>query len=49
MSDANREEAQAELRTVISDAFNSQALWTTDWDGVQLKRYALVFYTLLGF
>jgi len=37
MTDANRTEAQAELRKVISDAFNSQTLWTTDWDGVQLQ------------
>jgi len=37
MTDANRTEAQAELRKVISDAFNSQTLWTTDWEGVQLQ------------
>lgn len=37
MTDATRTEAQAELRKVISDAFNSQTLWTTDWDGVQLQ------------
>jgi hypothetical protein len=38
MTDANREEAQAELRQVISDAYSSKTLWTTDWAGVQLKR-----------
>lgn len=37
MTDANREEAQAELRQVISDAFVNRTLWTTDWDGVQLQ------------
>ncbi|KAH9993705.1 SAC3/GANP/Nin1/mts3/eIF-3 p25 family-domain-containing protein [Russula compacta] len=37
MTDGNREEAQAELRQVISDAYSSKALWTTDWAGVQLK------------
>ncbi|KAI0255817.1 SAC3/GANP/Nin1/mts3/eIF-3 p25 family-domain-containing protein [Lactifluus subvellereus] len=37
MTDANREEAQAELRQVISDAYSSKTLWTTDWAGVQLK------------
>ena len=38
MTDATREEAQAELRQVISDAYSSKTLWTTDWAGVQLKR-----------
>jgi len=37
MTDGNREEAQAELRQVISDAYSSKTLWTTDWAGVQLK------------
>ncbi|TFK51667.1 hypothetical protein OE88DRAFT_1698738 [Heliocybe sulcata] len=37
MTDANRAEAQTELRKVISDAFNSKSLWTTDWGGVQLQ------------
>ncbi|KDQ61591.1 hypothetical protein JAAARDRAFT_204072 [Jaapia argillacea MUCL 33604] len=37
MTDANRNEAQAELRKVISDAFSSSSLWTTDWEGVQLQ------------
>ncbi|EMD38887.1 hypothetical protein CERSUDRAFT_112615 [Gelatoporia subvermispora B] len=37
MTDANREEAQAELRQVISDAYVSKTLWTTDWAGVQLQ------------
>lgn len=40
MTDANRDEAQAELRQVISDSFVNHTLWTTDWDGVQLKRCA---------
>ncbi|KAF7797191.1 hypothetical protein EIP86_008383 [Pleurotus ostreatoroseus] len=38
MQDSNREEAQAELRQVIADAFVSKTLWTTDWEAVQLKR-----------
>ncbi|KAI0060934.1 hypothetical protein BV25DRAFT_1857987 [Artomyces pyxidatus] len=37
MTDSNREEAQEELRKVISDAYSTQSLWTTDWAGVQLK------------
>lgn len=37
MTDTNRTEAQAELRQVIADAFAAHTLWTTDWDGVQLK------------
>ncbi|KAH9176031.1 SAC3/GANP/Nin1/mts3/eIF-3 p25 family-domain-containing protein [Lactarius sanguifluus] len=37
MTDLNRDEAQAELRQVISDAYSSKTLWTTDWAGVQLK------------
>ncbi|KAF8557796.1 hypothetical protein OG21DRAFT_1482033 [Imleria badia] len=31
MNDANRAEAQAELRQVIADAFTAKTLWTTDW------------------
>ncbi|TFK25588.1 hypothetical protein FA15DRAFT_590095 [Coprinopsis marcescibilis] len=38
MSDSNRQEAQAELRQVIADAFEKSTLWTTDWAGVQLQR-----------
>ena len=38
MTDSNRTEAQAELRQVIADAFAAHTLWTTDWEGVQLKR-----------
>ena len=38
MTDANRVEAQAELKKVIADAFAAQALWTTDWAAVQLQR-----------
>ncbi|GLB41704.1 putative SAC3/GANP family protein [Lyophyllum shimeji] len=37
MTDSNRTEAQAELRQVIADAFAAHTLWTTDWEGVQLK------------
>lgn len=37
MTDANREEAQAELRQVIANAFSAHALWTTDWAGMQLE------------
>ncbi|KIL65544.1 hypothetical protein M378DRAFT_197928 [Amanita muscaria Koide BX008] len=37
MTDANRAEAQTELKKVISDAFTSQTLWTTDWAAVQLQ------------
>ncbi|KAH7926432.1 hypothetical protein BV22DRAFT_1063024 [Leucogyrophana mollusca] len=37
MSDANRVDAQAELRQVIADAFTAKTLWTTDWAGVQLQ------------
>lgn len=40
MTDANRKDAQAELRQVIADAFAAQTLWTTDWEGVQLKSLA---------
>jgi SAC3 family protein LENG8/THP3 len=38
MTDANKEEAQEELRKVIADSFLHKTLWTTDWDGVQLQR-----------
>ncbi|RPD64260.1 hypothetical protein L226DRAFT_533569 [Lentinus tigrinus ALCF2SS1-7] len=37
MTDANRAEAQAELKQVIADSFAAKTLWTTDWAGVQLK------------
>ncbi|KAG1746681.1 SAC3/GANP/Nin1/mts3/eIF-3 p25 family-domain-containing protein [Suillus paluster] len=37
MTDANRAEAQAELRESIANAFAEKSLWTTDWAGVQLK------------
>ncbi|KAF4610538.1 hypothetical protein D9613_006720 [Agrocybe pediades] len=37
ITDANRPEVQAELKQVISEAFASNTLWTTDWAGVQLK------------
>ncbi|KAG6854017.1 hypothetical protein C0991_011504 [Blastosporella zonata] len=38
MTESNRTEAQTELRQVIADAYAAHTLWTTDWDGVQLKR-----------
>ncbi|CDO75831.1 hypothetical protein BN946_scf184951.g29 [Trametes cinnabarina] len=37
MTDANRADAQAELKQVIAEAYTNKTLWTTDWDGVQLK------------
>ncbi|KAF8629064.1 hypothetical protein AX15_003562 [Amanita polypyramis BW_CC] len=37
MTDANRAEAQAELKKVISEAFAAQSLWTMDWAGIQLQ------------
>ncbi|KAH9888947.1 SAC3/GANP/Nin1/mts3/eIF-3 p25 family-domain-containing protein [Cubamyces lactineus] len=37
MTDANREEAQTELKQVIAESYANKTLWTTDWDGVQLK------------
>ncbi|TCD65902.1 hypothetical protein EIP91_002017 [Steccherinum ochraceum] len=37
MTNANRDEAQAELRQVIADAFVNKTLWSTDWKGVQLN------------
>jgi len=37
MTDANRADAQTELKKVISEAFAAQALWTTDWAAVQLQ------------
>ncbi|EKM81933.1 hypothetical protein AGABI1DRAFT_112122 [Agaricus bisporus var. burnettii JB137-S8] len=40
MTDANRTEAQAELRQVIADAFAAHTLWTTDWEAVHLKSLA---------
>jgi hypothetical protein len=43
MTDANRTEAQAELRQVIADAFAAHTLWTTDWEAVQLKRLLSLF------
>ena len=46
MTDGNREEAQSELRQVISDAYSSKTLWTTDWAGVQLKRCSCPGYVL---
>lgn len=46
MTDTNRTEAQAELRQVIADAFAAHTLWTTDWDGVQLKRCCAHCYSV---
>lgn len=37
MTETNKQEAQTELRQVIANAFERQALWTTDWAGVQLQ------------
>ncbi|KAI0350684.1 hypothetical protein OH77DRAFT_1412614 [Trametes cingulata] len=37
MTDSNRAEAQAELKQVIAESYANKTLWTTDWDGVQLK------------
>ncbi|OJA19234.1 hypothetical protein AZE42_08642 [Rhizopogon vesiculosus] len=37
MTDANRAEAQTELRQAIANAFAEKTLWTTDWAGVQLQ------------
>lgn len=39
ITDMNRSEVQAELKQVISEAFAAHTLWTTDWAGVQLKRW----------
>lgn len=47
MNDANRDEAQAELRQVIADAFTAKTLWTTDWAGVQLQRYRFSLFRFL--
>lgn len=38
MTDSNREDAQAELKQVIAESYGNKTLWTTDWDGLQLKR-----------
>ena len=40
MTDANKKEAQEELRQVIAESFANKSLWTTDWDGVQLQRFS---------
>lgn len=48
MNDANRDEAQAELRQVIADAFTAKTLWTTDWAGVQLQRCRFFFFVLVS-
>ncbi|KAH7105855.1 SAC3/GANP/Nin1/mts3/eIF-3 p25 family-domain-containing protein [Auriculariales sp. MPI-PUGE-AT-0066] len=37
MSNANRDEAQTEMKKVIQQAFNSQSLWTTDWANLKLQ------------
>lgn len=44
MTEFNKEDVQTELRLVIADAHANQRLWTTDWAGVQLKRYAVITY-----
>lgn len=38
MTDSNRADAQAELKQVIAESYGNKSLWTTDWDGLQLKR-----------
>lgn len=37
MNSLNKAEADAEMKTLISEAYTNQTLWTTDWAGVQLK------------
>ncbi|QRV74056.1 SAC3/GANP domain protein associated with nuclear localization of protein [Ceratobasidium sp. AG-Ba] len=37
MNSLNKAEANAEMKTLISEAYTNQTLWTTDWNGVQLK------------
>ncbi|KAF8310071.1 hypothetical protein DL93DRAFT_2230490 [Clavulina sp. PMI_390] len=37
MNSTNREAAQAELKTVIADAYAKNTLWTTDWSTKQLE------------
>ncbi|EIW58760.1 uncharacterized protein TRAVEDRAFT_29241 [Trametes versicolor FP-101664 SS1] len=37
MTDSNRADAQAELKQVIAESYGNKTLWTTDWDGLQLK------------
>ena len=39
MTESNRNEAQAELKQVISDAHINGTLETTNWEGVQLQRF----------
>jgi hypothetical protein len=39
MTDANRAEAQQEMKQVIAQSFEAKTLWTTDWAGVQLQAY----------
>lgn len=48
MTDSNREEAQAELRKVIQDAFQAKTLWTVDWAGMELQRYLTRSYVVLA-
>lgn len=37
MTDSNRADAQAGEQ-VIAEFYGNKTLWTTDWDGLQLKR-----------
>ncbi|CAE7225370.1 unnamed protein product [Rhizoctonia solani] len=37
MNSLNKTEADAEMKALISEAYTTQTLWTTDWAGVQLK------------
>jgi hypothetical protein len=40
MTDSNRAAASAEMKAAIAGAFERDALWTTDWAGVQLQACA---------
>jgi hypothetical protein len=44
MTDANRDDASAEMKQVIAQAFETKTLWTTDWAGVQLQTYVTSLY-----
>jgi len=49
ITESNRVEVQSELKQVIGEAFAAQTLWTTDWAGVQLKRYVFFLGSVLAF
>jgi hypothetical protein len=48
MTDSNRAAASAEMKAAIAGAFERDALWTTDWAGVQLQACAASLPGLLG-